>query len=71
MGVGLARRGLAYAVFTNTRFRIVKRIAVDCSCRLSIGTGCSTVYLARAFVCEMISGCTGRDDARSALANAR
>ena len=71
MGVCLARRGLAHAFLTNARLGIVKRIAVDRSGRLSIGAGRCAVDFALAFVCEMISGCTGRNHARTALANAR
>ena len=71
MGVYLASRGLAYAFFTNARLGIVKGIAVDRSGRLSIGTGRCAVQLTRAFVGEMISGGTGRNHARTVLANAR
>ena len=70
MGIVLARRGLAYAFHANSSLRIIKRIAIDRSGRLSIGTGRCAVQLTHAFVCEMMSACTSRNDARSALANA-
>ena len=70
MGVGLARRGLAYAFFTNSRLGIlVNGIAVDRSGCLSIGAGRCAVQFTLAFVCEMITGCTSRNDARSVQAN--
>lgn len=70
MGVGLARRGLAYAFFTNSRLGIlVNGIAVDRSGCLSIGAGRCAVQFTLAFVCEMITGGTSRNDARSVLAN--
>lgn len=72
MGIGLARSGLAYAFLANSCLGIlVNGIAVDRSSRLSIGTGRCAVQLTHAIACEMISACTGRNDACSALTNAR
>ena len=70
MGIGQAFRGFAYSFLTNARLGIVKRIAVDRSGRLPIGTSRSTVYFTYTFVCEMKSCDTRGDDARSVLADA-
>ena len=71
MGIRLACRSLAFTLSTDSRFGIyINRIAVDRSVRISIGAGRSAVDLTYALVGEMISGNTGSDGARSALANA-
>lgn len=71
MGIRLACRSLAFTLHADARFGIcIKRIAVDCSVRISIGTGRRAVYFTHALVGEMISGNTRSDGARSALANA-
>ena len=71
MGIRLACCGLAFTLSTDSRFGIyINRIAVDRSVRISIGAGRSAVDLTYALVGEMISGNTGSDGARSALANA-
>ena len=71
MGIGLTFRGLANAIYTISGFCIFECIAVDRSSCLSIGTSRSRVYFTRAFVSEMISGCTRSNFARSVLANTR
>ena len=58
--VVVARRGLAYAFLTDSRLGIlVNGIAVDRSGCLSIGAGRCAVQFTFAFVCEMITDCTG------------
>ena len=71
MGVVLTFRSPAFGSHADSGFCIgIERIAVDCSGRISVGTGLCTVDFAHACFCEMISGDTGCDDARSVLADA-
>ena len=70
MGIGVAFYGLANAFHANARLCIFKRIAVGRSIRIPIGAGRRAVYLASAFVGEMVSGNASGDDAGAFLANA-
>ncbi len=70
MGIGLAFRGFAYSFLTNASLGIAKRIAVDRSGRIPIGTSRGTVDFTCALVCEMKTCDTRGDDTRSVLTDA-